>query len=152
MYPTLNLPAYAVKLKNHSQRTQIFDRIRKKFVVLTPEEWVRQHSIQYLIQIKNYNPNWIAVEKQITVKQLSKRADIVVYDYLLKPFIIVECKAPEVVINQKSFDQIARYNLTLEAHYLIVTNGLQHFYCCLNSEKKTYEFLEDLPENNKIIF
>ena len=148
----LNFPNFDFKITIKNQKKYIWDVVRKKYVMLTPEEWVRQHSIQYLIQIKNYNPNWIAVEKQITVKQLSKRADIVVYDYLLKPFIIVECKAPEVVINQKSFDQIARYNLTLEAHYLIVTNGLQHFYCCLNSEKKTYEFLEDLPENNKNIF
>jgi hypothetical protein len=149
MYPTLNLPAYAVKLKNHSQRTQIFDRIRKKFVVLTPEEWVRQHVLNYLIEHKNFPASRIAVESSLKYNELLRRPDIVYYDSALKPALIVECKASDVKISQTTFDQIARYNMPLRVNYLLVTNGIQHFCCRMEYEKEEIIFLKELPDFSK---
>ncbi len=141
----LNLPSYAFKLKSNENKTLIFDNLRKKHVVLTPEEWVRQHFVQFLIKEKNYPVSLIAIEKQLTINNLKKRTDIVVFSSDGTPNIIVECKAPKIKINQATFDQIARYNLKLNANYLIVTNGLQHFFCMLDKEKETYVFLQDIP-------
>lgn len=146
MYPTLNLPAYAVKLKNHSQRTQIFDRIRKKFVVLTPEEWVRQHFVNFLIEHKSFPESRLAVESSLKYNELLRRPDIVYYDTHLNPQLIVECKAPEIKITQSTFDQIARYNIALNVSYLIVTNGLTHFCCKMEYENKSYSFIKEVPE------
>ena len=122
----LNLPNYTFKLKSNEKHTLIFDDIRKKNVVLTPEEWVRQHFVQYLIQEKNYPISLIALEKQLTINNRKKRTDILIFSPNGTPDIIVECKAPQIKINQDTFDQIARYNLKLNANFLIVTNGLQH--------------------------
>ncbi len=141
----LHFPAYHFKLKTKENKTYIWDEIRKKYVILIPEEWVRQHTIQYLIRNKGYNPLLMVVERQFTINGLHKRADIVIFDHDMKPFIIIECKAPHIKITQSTFDQIARYNLSLNAQYLMLTNGLQHFYCKMNFRKQTYEFLEDLP-------
>ncbi len=141
----LNLPSYAFKLKSNENKTLIFDNLRKKHVVLTPEEWVRQHFVQFLIQEKNYPVSLIAIEKQLTINNLKKRTDIVLFSSDGTPNIIVECKAPNIKITQATFDQIARYNLKLNANYLIVTNGLQHFFCMLDKEKETYVFLQDIP-------
>lgn len=141
----LNLPSYNFKLKNNEKHTLIFDELRKKYVVLTPEEWVRQHFIQYLIHQKGYPVSLIAVEKQLIINNLKKRTDILIFSCTGLPNIIVECKAPHVKITQDTFDQIARYNLKLNANYLIVTNGLHHYYCKLNLEKEIYVFLEDIP-------
>ncbi|MBA6156573.1 type I restriction enzyme HsdR N-terminal domain-containing protein [Tenacibaculum sp. S7007] len=141
----LNLPSYAFKLKSNENKTLIFDNLRKKHVVLTPEEWVRQHFVQFLIEEKNYPVSLIAIEKQLTINNLKKRTDIVLFSSDGTPNIIVECKAPNIKINQATFDQIARYNLKLNAKYLIVTNGLQHFFCMLDKEKETYVFLQDIP-------
>mgnify|MGYP005994381725 CR=1 FL=1 len=141
----LNLPSYAFKLKSNENKTLIFDNLRKKHVVLTPEEWVRQHFVQFLIEEKNYPVSLIAIEKQLTINNLKKRTDIVVFSSDGTPNIIVECKAPKIKITQATFDQIARYNLKLNAKYLIVTNGLQHFFCMLDKEKETYVFLQDIP-------
>jgi hypothetical protein len=146
MLPTLNLPPYAVKLKNQSQRTQIFDRIRKKFVTLTSEEWVRQHFINYLIEHKNYPESRIAVESSLVYNELVRRPDIVYYDRNLRAFMIVECKAPEIKITQNTFDQIARYNSALKVSYLVLTNGLQHFCCKLNYETNEYKYLKEVPD------
>ncbi|WGH76404.1 type I restriction enzyme HsdR N-terminal domain-containing protein [Tenacibaculum tangerinum] len=142
----LNLPSYTFKLKSNENKTLIFDNLRKKYVVLTPEEWVRQHFIHWLIKEKNYPVSLIAIEKQLVINNLKKRTDIVVFASSGHPNIIVECKAPQVKITQDTFDQIARYNLTLNANYLIVTNGLQHFFCRLDKEQETYVFLRDIPE------
>ncbi|MBK9480305.1 MAG: type I restriction enzyme HsdR N-terminal domain-containing protein [Bacteroidetes bacterium] len=150
MYPTLNLPAYAVKLKNHSQRTQIFDRIRKKFVALTPEEWVRQHVVNYLIEHKNFPASRIAIESSLKYNQLLRRPDIVYYDNDLKPTLIVECKATDVKISQTTFDQIARYNMPLRVNYLLVTNGIQHFCCRMEYEKEEVIFLKELPDFSQL--
>ncbi|WP_440122215.1 type I restriction enzyme HsdR N-terminal domain-containing protein [Tenacibaculum sp. Ill] len=142
----LNLPSYTFKLKSNENKTLIFDNLRKKYMVLTPEEWVRQHFVQWLIQEKNYPVSLIAIEKQLVINNLKKRTDIVIFSSDGHPNIIVECKAPHIKITQDTFDQIARYNLKLNADYLIVTNGLQHFFCMLDKEKETYVFLRDIPE------
>jgi type I site-specific restriction endonuclease len=142
---SLHFPTYSFKIKSKENKPYIWDEIRKKYLLLTPEEWVRQHTVQYLIQEKKYSPDWMAIEKQFSINNIHKRADIVVFNKKMLPYIIVECKAPNVKITQETFDQIARYNLALDAKYLMLTNGLQHFYCQMNFEKKTYVFLEELP-------
>ncbi|AUC15580.1 restriction endonuclease subunit R [Tenacibaculum sp. SZ-18] len=142
----LNLPSYPLKIKNSEKHYLIFDEIRKKYIVLTPEEWVRQHYIHFLLKEKKYPISLIAVEKQFTVNNLKKRSDILIFSSSGTPDIIVECKAPKVKITQDTFDQIARYNLKLNANYLVVTNGLEHYYCKLDAQNETYIFLPELPE------
>jgi hypothetical protein len=144
----LNFPPYSFRLKNSENNTHIFDVIRKKFVVLQPEEWVRQHCIQYLLQEKNYPISLINVEKVVLINGLKKRYDIVVFNPDGSITLVVECKAPKVNISQSSFDQIARYNLALKAPYLMVTNGLNHYFCTMNHDLRNYEFLETLPNYN----
>ena len=144
----LNFPPYSFRLKNSENNTHIFDVIRKKFVVLQPEEWVRQHCIQYLLQEKNYPISLINVEKVVLINGLKKRYDIVVFNPDGSITLVVECKAPKVNISQSSFDKIARYNLTLKAPYLMVTNGLNHYFCTMNHDLGNYEFLETLPNYN----
>ena len=142
----LNLPTYPFKIKSSENKYFIFDIVRKKYVVLTPEEWVRQHIVHYLIEEKNYPISLICIEKKVTVNKLTKRTDILVFNTKGCPHIIVECKAPSIKISQDAFDQIARYNLKLEANYLIVTNGLAHFYAYMDLEKECYVFLENIPK------
>ncbi len=142
----LNLPKYPFTIKKKAEKLYIFDEIRKKYIFLTPEEWVRQHFIQFLISQKKYPKSLIAVEKEIKVNTLKKRFDILVFNKYGKHDIVVECKAPKVKITQKTFDQIARYNLSLEANYLIVTNGLEHYYCKMDYQKQQYVFLENIPD------
>ena len=141
----LNFPTYSFRLKNSENNTHIFDVIRKKFVVLQPEEWVRQHCIQYLLQEKNYPISLIAVEKQLKINKRVKRTDIIVYNKQGTPEILIECKAPSVKITQTTFDQIARYNLSANSNFLMVTNGLAHYFCQIDTDKETYIFLEDIP-------
>ncbi len=141
----LNLPTYPFKLKSNENKTLIFDKLRKKNVVLTPEEWVRQHFVMYLIEEKKYPVSLIAIEKQLTINNRKKRTDILIFNAQGNPDIIVECKAPKIKITQDTFDQIARYNLKLNANYLIVTNGLEHFYCKIDFENETYIFLKEIP-------
>ena len=124
----------------------IFDDIRKKFIVLTPEEWVRQHTVQFLLQHKKYPKSYLNVEKLIKVNELNKRYDVVVFQPDGTIFLLVECKAPEIKISQDTFDQIARYNLKLKAKYLMVTNGLNHYFCQMDFEKEHYVFLKELPD------
>jgi hypothetical protein len=146
----LNLPDYKFKLKSNENKTLIFDNLRKKYMVLTPEEWVRQHFVQFLIEEKNYPPSLIAIEKQVLVNNLKKRSDILVFNKEGNPDIIVECKAPKIKITQATFDQIARYNSTLNANFLVVTNGLNHFYCKMDFENETYVFLKEIPNYKQI--
>ncbi|MBT8298997.1 MAG: type I restriction enzyme HsdR N-terminal domain-containing protein, partial [Maribacter sp.] len=120
---SLNFPTYDFRFKNSENKVHIFDPIRKKFVVLQPEEWVRQNVVQFLIQEKKYPKSLINVEKQLNLKTLKKRYDIVVFDTKGKISILVECKSPKIIINQQAFDQIARYNMQLNAKFLMVTNG-----------------------------
>ncbi|TXD48316.1 type I restriction enzyme HsdR N-terminal domain-containing protein [Polaribacter sp. IC073] len=142
----LNLPNYKFRLKSNENKTLIFDNLRKKYMVLTPEEWVRQHYVQYLIKEKKYPTSLIALEKQLTINNRIKRTDILVFNKEGNPDIIVECKAPQIKITQATFDQIARYNLKLRANFLIVTNGLEHFYCKMDFENETYIFLKEIPD------
>ena len=144
----LNFPTYSFRLKNSKNNTHIFDVIRKKFVVLQPEEWVRQHCVQYLIQEKNYPISLINVEKVVVINGLKKRYDIVVFNHDGSIALVVECKAPKVKITQAAFDQIARYNLALKAPYLMVTNGLNHYFCTMNHDLENFEFLETIPNYN----
>jgi hypothetical protein len=144
----LNLPTYKFRIKSTKNKYVIFDIIRKKYVSLTPEEWVRQHIIHYLIEEKKYPISLIAIEKKITINNLTKRTDILVFNTNGLPHIIVECKASSININQNAFDQIARYNLKLNANYLIVTNGLQHYYCKMDFKNEKYLFLETVPNYN----
>lgn len=145
----LNLPKYSLKFKKERNKTFVFDSIRKKYVVLTPEEWVRQNFIQFLIQDKGYPPSLIAVEMGIDVVNTKKRCDIVLYNNTGKPYIIVECKAPSIKITQDAFDQIACYNLNLKTDLLIVTNGLQHYTCTIDHKNQCYLFLKEIPRHKK---
>lgn len=146
----LNFPDFSFRFKNSENKVLVFDEIRKKFIVLTPEEWVRIHVVQFLIVEKNYPKSLINVEKVITINGLIKRYDIVVFQPNGSIFLVVECKQPNVPISQAVFDQIARYNLTLKANYLMVTNGLNHYFCKMDFENETYLFLKDIPSNNEI--
>ena len=141
----LNLPNYNFKLKSSENKTLIFDKLRKKYMILTPEEWVRQHFVYFLIDEKKYPSSLIALEKQLIINNRKKRTDILIFNKEGNHEIIVECKAPSIKITQDTFDQIARYNLKLKANYLIVTNGLEHFYCKMDFEKETYIFLKEIP-------
>lgn len=142
----LNFPVYSFRFKNSENKVSIFDEIRKKFILLTPEEWVRQHVVQFLLQDKKYPKSYINVEKLIKINNLSKRYDGVVFQPNGDIFLLIECKAPEVPISQQTFDQIARYNLVLKAKYLMVTNGLNHYFCQMDFENEKYVFLKELPE------
>jgi type I site-specific restriction-modification system R (restriction) subunit len=142
----LNFPKFTFRFKNSENKISIFDVIRKKFLILQPEEWVRQHCVHYLIETKGYPKSLINVEKELKINDLSKRYDIVVFNTNGSILIIIECKAPNINVNQATFDQIAQYNLTLNASYLMVTNGLNHYYCQMDFENKRYHFLRDLPD------
>ncbi len=142
----LNFPIYSFRFKNSENKVAIFDEIRKKFIILTPEEWVRQHVIQFLIQEKKYPKSYINVEKLIKINDLNKRYDAIIYQPNGEIFLLIECKAPEVKITQETFNQIARYNLTLNAKYLMVSNGLNHYFCQMDFENEKYNFLAELPE------
>ena len=143
---TLNFSSFSFRFKNSENKVYIFDVIRKKFVVLQPEEWVRQHLVHHLIEHKNYPKSLINVEKQLEINGLKKRYDVVVFNSDGSINILCECKAPEVKIDQSTFDQIARYNMNLKANHLLVTNGLAHFYCKMNFAQEKYTFLRDIPD------
>lgn len=142
----LNLPAYNIKIKNEGEKTFVFDPFRKKLVVLTPEEWVRQHFLNFLTTEKNYPASLIAVEKSLKVNNLEKRTDIVLYNKMHQPHLIVECKAPDITITQAVFEQVARYNITLKTPYLIVTNGISHYCCKINFTDNSFQFIENIPD------
>lgn len=142
----LNFKKYPFRFKSSENSTHIFDIIRKKFVVLQPEEWVRQHTVHFLIEEKKYPKSIINVEKQITVNKLKKRFDIVVFNSDGSIQILVECKSPDIKISQATFDQIAQYNIKLKAAYLMVTNGLDHYYCQIDAIKEKYTFLREIPD------
>lgn len=141
----LNLPNYTFKLKEENGKHYIFDEIRKKYLVLTPEEWVRQNFVKFLVDQKKTPSSLVVIEKGLKLNELSKRADLLVYKNS-SPILMVECKAPTVKITQDTFDQISRYNLTFKVPYLIVTNGLAHYCCKIDLEKKSSEFLKEIPD------
>jgi len=141
----LNFPKYSFRFKSNENKLYIFDPIRKKFIFLSPEEWVRQNVIQYLLIEKKYPKSLTNVEKVIKVKNRIKRYDVVIYNSDGSIFLLVECKAPNISITQETFDQIARYNSALMSEYLMITNGLEHYFCKMNFEKQCYVFLNELP-------
>ena len=142
----LNLPKYPIKIKEEKGERYIFDAIRKKYLKLQPEEWVRQNFIQYLIQEKSYPASLIEIEKGLKVNTLQKRADVVINSTQGKPLVLIECKAPKVKVTQETFEQVARYNTVFKVPYLIVTNGLAHYFCVINFENNSFEFLEEIPD------
>lgn len=142
----LNFPNYSFRFKNSENKHYIFDEIRKKFILLTPEEWVRQHVIHFLLYEKHYPKSHINVEKVVLINGLKKRYDLVVFRSDGSIYLVVECKASGIPITQDTFDQIARYNFSLNASYLLVTNGLNHYFCEMNFEDQNYIFLKELPE------
>ncbi|WP_047414788.1 type I restriction enzyme HsdR N-terminal domain-containing protein [Cellulophaga sp. Hel_I_12] len=142
----LNFPSYNFRFKNSENKIYIFDVVRKKFVILQPEEWVRQHVVHYLLDQKKYPLSLINVEKQLKLNGLVKRYDIIVFKADGTIALLVECKAPEVMVTQITFDQIASYNFQLRAEFLMVTNGLQHFYCKMDFDQEKYCFLKEIPD------
>lgn len=142
----LNFPKFDFRFKNTEKGIQIFDIIRKKFVLLQPEEWVRQHVLHYLTLTKKYPKSLINVEKQLMVGSISKRYDIIVFNTDGGIHVLIECKAPGIPLDQRAFDQIARYNRSLNANYLMVSNGLYHYYCQMDKTAEKYTFLQDIPD------
>jgi hypothetical protein len=142
---TLNLPAYDLRVTEQNGTRVVYDPARQTYVKLTPEEWVRQHFLQYLIQDLDVPAGLVATEASFQFEGQTWRADIVAHDRQGDPLLLVECKAPSVSVGQDAFDQGARYNLVLNARYLVVTNGLAHYACRVDLEAGTYAFLDDLP-------
>lgn len=141
----LNFPQYDFRVKNSENKLFLFDLVRKKFVRLTPEEWVRQHVLWYLYKDLKYPLSLINIEKEIILNKTKKRYDVVVFNPDGDIRIIVECKAPHIKLTQQTFDQVARYNLSLNADYLMLTNGHEHYYCSMDYEQEKYHFLREIP-------
>lgn len=146
----LNLPDYPLNVKKNGNRLVVFDRLRKRFVTLTPEEWVRQHFVEYLIEEKQFPAALMANEVSLTQNGIKRRCDTLVADRQGQPLVIVEYKAPEIEITQQVFDQIVRYNMVLRARYLMVSNGMTHYCCQIDYEHNTYAFLTDIPCYNDL--
>ena len=151
MLTSLNFPVFDVRTKTEGKRTLIFDTIRKKFVALTPEEWVRQHLIHYIITEKNYPASLISVETPLKYARVGKRSDVLVNDRNGQSLMLAECKAPEVAITQKVFEQIAVYNLTIQAPCLMVTNGLQHYCMAAATDSSSARFLNEVPDYEELL-
>lgn len=150
MANTLNLPAYDVRLSGTHEHPTIFDVLRRRYVALTPEEWVRQHFVHFLIGQKGYPPTLLANEVRLQVGEKSLRADTVLYDTRLQPRMIIEYKAPTVAITRRVFEQISAYNLLLHVDYLVVSNGLEHYCCRMDYERGCYEVMEEIPSYDKV--
>ncbi|MBB3699674.1 type I restriction enzyme HsdR N-terminal domain-containing protein [Flammeovirga yaeyamensis] len=140
----LNLPLSEVRTEEKNGKTFIFDPIRKKMLLLTPEEWVRQQFLQMLLSM-GFSKNLVGIEAGLTVNKRIKRSDILFYERGGAPFLLVECKAPTVKLSNDTFQQVAQYNSKIKAPYICITNGLQHFFCSINFEKGSYEFLKEIP-------
>ena len=143
--PQLNLPNADLKIKLVEGTTQVFDAVRKKYFILTPEEWVRQHFIYFLNAEKKYPLGLMGVEKLVKYNDMRTRADIVLYNNQGRPNMIVECKSPKVKITQDTFNQIAKYNSHLKVQYLVVTNGIKHYCCEIKYDTYKIKFLEEIP-------
>jgi type I site-specific restriction endonuclease len=141
----LNLPSYEAKIRKKDDMPEIFDPLRRKYVALTPEEWVRQHFVHYLVKEKGYPASRIANETAIRLNSLSRRCDTVVYNKQLEPLMILEYKEPRVTITQQVFDQVARYNSVLRVPYIVVSNGISHFCYRIDYATQEYQFLTDIP-------
>ncbi len=142
----LNLPNYDFKLTKSGNHVLIWDQIRKKNIVLTPEEWVRQNFMCFLSSEFGFPQSLMQVEGGLKYNKMNMRSDILCYNQAGNPILLVECKRPTLSITQKTFDQIARYNMSLKVPFLAVTNGLEHFYCQIDFDKKDFHFLPNLPQ------
>jgi hypothetical protein len=141
----LNLPSYDPKFRRRNDKIEIFDPIRKKYLILTPEEWVRQHFLNYLVSHLNYPRSLIKLESGLKYNTLQKRSDILVYNRSGSPFMLVECKAVEVKLTQKVLEQVAVYNHIISAQYLVITNGLLHYCYKVKQVENSFEFMQELP-------
>ncbi len=141
----LNLPSFEIKLSGTPEKPKIFDILRRKYVALTPEEWVRQHFVHFLIHHKGYPQTLLANEVELRMGDKRLRCDSILYNKVLQPRMIIEYKAPTVTLSQHVFDQISVYNLLLHVDYLVVSNGLQHYCCKMDYDNQKYLFLEDIP-------
>jgi hypothetical protein len=150
--PRLAFPEYQFRFLNDEpgQSLKIFDTIRKKYVVLTPEEWVRQHLLQFLVNERKFPQSLLSVEKKVLVNRLFRRTDIVVYSKSLQPLLIAECKSPSVKLSQAAFDQAARYNMTLGVLYFVISNGMQTYCCRIDHANKEYVFLDEIPSYGEL--
>lgn len=142
----LNLPVYNFRVKKQDNKSLIFDNQRKKYVALTPEEWVRQHFLRYIIEEKGYPAALLAVEKQLNVNGLKRRCDAILYNYDAEPIAIIEFKAPNIPISQETFDQAAVYNSRLRVSYFIISNGLTHYCCKVDFVNSKYSFFQEIPD------
>lgn len=145
-YPALNLPDAGLKLRAVGPKPEVWDALRHKWLVLTPEEWVRQHFIRFLTGSRGIDPYRIVQEQQLRIDGFSLRADIVVYSRQAQPQLVVECKAAAVAITQEVFNQVAHYNIRLGVPYLVVTNGLQHYCCEIDHAARSYRFIHEIPQ------
>ena len=142
----VDFPSYDFKVQSIGGKDQIFDPCRKKWVLLTPEEWVRQHMISFLVQYRNYPKGLFSLEKEVMYNSLQKRFDILVLDRVGNPFLLIECKAPEVKLSKKTVEQVAIYNKTIGAAFMGISNGRQHLFLKYNFEVNNYEQISDLPQ------
>ncbi len=149
-FERLNFPDSDLKIKYEENRSLVFDFIRKKWLVLSPEEWVRQHLVNYLVMFKSYPPSLISLEAGLKYNALSKRSDVLVYNKLGHPLLILECKAPEVPVSQLVIDQVSIYNKTIGAEFLCVTNGLKHYCWTFKTSENKFEFLNQIPDFKEI--
>lgn len=146
----LNLPPYAVSVREAGDRKQIYDFLRRRWVALTPEEWVRQHFVHYLVEHKGYPKGLLGNEIELRVGEKRLRCDSLLYNRDMRPRMILEYKAPDVEVTQRVFDQISVYNMLLRVDYLMVSNGVRHFCCRMDYEKREYSFLRDIPEYERL--
>jgi len=147
----LNLPEYNFRIKKQDEKLLIFDSQRKRYVSLTPEEWVRQHFIRFLIEVKGYPAAYLAVEKQLSLNGMKKRCDAVLYNDHAIPILIIELKAPTVPITQTTFDQVAVYNAKLKVDYFMISNGIEHYCCKVNTVNSRYEYFSEIPDYSDLI-
>jgi len=147
----LNLPAYNFQIKKLDAKNFIFDSQRKRYVSLTPEEWVRQHFIRFLIQEKGYPAAYLAIEKQLNMNGMKKRCDAILYNEFALPVMIIELKAPSVAITQSTFDQVAVYNAKLKVDYFMISNGIEHYCCIVDPENSQYKFFPELPDYSNLL-
>ena len=143
---TLNLPPYEYKLKQEEEKIFIFDALRRKYLVLTPEEWVRQHFIQYIINYLHYPKSLIKVEGGLVYNRLKKRSDILIFNQEGSPWMVIECKSPDQKINNHTLQQVSIYNSTLKAKYVALTNGLKHLCCVIDHQAKLTTPLKQFPK------
>ncbi|MEG1581122.1 MAG: type I restriction enzyme HsdR N-terminal domain-containing protein [Bacteroidaceae bacterium] len=146
----INLPSFDIKMNEQDGKRRIFDFLRRRYILLTPEEWVRQHFTHFLVEHKGYPAERLANEVTLSLNGMSRRCDSVLYNRDLSPKMIIEYKASNVKITQKVFEQIYRYNIVLRVNYLIVSNGLDHYCCKMDYENDSYEFLRDIPHYSEI--